>query len=441
MNHIMQGDPRLRMLQIFADISPVQTTGLNAPGNDLSPEMKEYYRTQLLREAGPNLIHAQFAKHVPMPANNGDQASFRRFSNFKKATVPLKEGVTPEGSAVNVRQIHATVRQYGDYTPISDFLQLTAVDDMVVEITDRHAANMGLSLDTVARNEIHTCPNVFYAPKIGEDGKETEVKLRSELNRTCKLTPKLVARVAAFLKASNAPKIDGAYNWILHPYTEYDLLTSHDKWVDVVKYKDSQKVYLGEIGMLYGIRFCLTSEAKIHKGAKLTADAENLTAAAELSESSGSGTSSLSVSEAIQDGDRVLTASEESPVLLNVDGVEFECIGATKANAGSAKLTIQQPHAAIASGKTIYPGGAGENNEPVFANVCFGADAYGDINISGENAHVIVKPKGSGGTADPLEQRSTIGWKAAYAAKVLMEDYIVRIECCSELGEMVQEEN
>lgn len=441
MNHAIMGECKLHILQIFADISPVQTTGLNTPGNDISPEMKEFYKTQLLREAGPNLVHEQFAKHVPMPANNGDQASFRRFSNFKKATTPLKEGVTPEGSAVNVRQIHATVRQYGDYTAISDFLQLTAVDNMVVEITDKHAANMGLSIDTVARNEIHTCPNVFYAPKIDEDGKETEVKLRSELNRNCKLTPKLVARVAAFLKGVNAPKIDNAYTWIMHPYAEYDLLTNHEKWVDVVKYKDSQKVYQGEIGMLYGVRFVITSEAKIHKGAPLTKDAGNLTAAAELAESNSEGTSTLNVSEAIKEGDRILSASEDAPVLLNVDGTEFECIGATAGSAGTAKLTIQRPHATIGSGKTVYPGGAGENNEPVFANICFGKDAYGDIEIDGESAHVIVKPKGSGGTADPLDQRSTIGWKAAYAAKVLMEDYIVRIECCGELGEMVAEEN
>ena len=33
-------------------------------------------------------------------------------------------------------------------------LDLTAIDDVVLEITDRHGSNMGLTLDTVTRNEI-----------------------------------------------------------------------------------------------------------------------------------------------------------------------------------------------------------------------------------------------------------------------------------------------
>ena len=44
--------------------------------------------------------------------------------------------------------------RYGDYTTVSDMLDLTAIDDVVLEITDRHGANMGLTLDTVTRNEI-----------------------------------------------------------------------------------------------------------------------------------------------------------------------------------------------------------------------------------------------------------------------------------------------
>jgi N4-gp56 family major capsid protein len=39
-----------------------------------------------------------------------------------------------------------------------------------------------------------------------------------------------------------------------------------------------------------------------------------------------------------------------------------------------------------------------------------------------------MKQKGSAGTADPLDQRSTIGWKATKTAERLVEDYMVRIE-------------
>ena len=43
----------------------------------------------------------------------------------------------------------------------------------------------------------------------------------------------------------------------------------------------------------------------------------------------------------------------------------------------------------------------------------------------------IIKPCGSAGTTDPLNQRSTVGAKvAAYAAKVLNPLWIVKIEHC-----------
>ena len=48
---------------------------------------------------------------------------------------------------------------------------------------------------------------------------------------------------------------------------------------------------------------------------------------------------------------------------------------------------------------------------------------------------MIIKQKGSAGTADPLDQRSTVGWKAtAFTAKILIPEYILRIECGSDFS-------
>jgi len=55
-------------------------------------------------------------------------------------------------------------------------------------------------------------------------------------------------------------------------------------------------------------------------------------------------------------------------------------------------------------------------------------DYYGVSRISGEAMRNIVKPLGSAGTADPLDQRSTSGWKATFVAKRLNENFAVRIE-------------
>ena len=56
------------------------------------------------------------------------------------------------------------------------------------------------------------------------------------------------------------------------------------------------------------------------------------------------------------------------------------------------------------------------------------ADYYGISRISGQAMENIVKALGSAGTADPINQRSTSGWKATFVAKILNENYCVRIE-------------
>jgi len=39
----------------------------------------------------------------------------------------------------------------------------------------------------------------------------------------------------------------------------------------------------------------------------------------------------------------------------------------------------------------------------------------------------IIKPLGSAGTADPLNQRATSGWKATFVAKILNNAFMTRI--------------
>lgn len=74
--------------------------------------------------------------------------------------------------------------------------------------------------------------------------------------------------------------------------------------------------------------------------------------------------------------------------------------------------------------------GAGASAIDVHASIFIGKDAYGTTEISGQGAtKTIVKGLGSAGTADPLDQRKTIGWKLnAFGAIRLEEAAIVRYE-------------
>ena len=314
-------------LQLFAELNTNITLD-----SGLSVENKTFYDMTLIDEASPNLVHDQFAQKRPIPKNGGKKIEFRKFASLPKALNPLTEGVTPDGKKLSVSIVEAEVAQYGDYIVQSDVLELTAIDNTIVEATKVLGRQAGLTLDTVTRNVLHTGTAVFYCPKA--DG--TVVELREDLDNTCTLTVDVVKRVVAFLKKNNAPKINGDYVAIIHPYVAYDLM-SDPAWIEAHKYATPENIYEGEIGKIAGVRFVETSEAKIYEG-----------------------------------------------------GV-FGCLF-------------------IADG------------------------AYGVTEITGGGLETIIKQKGSAGTADPLDQRSSIGWKAIKTAEILVEPYLVRVECKTALS-------
>jgi N4-gp56 family major capsid protein len=73
--------------------------------------------------------------------------------------------------------------------------------------------------------------------------------------------------------------------------------------------------------------------------------------------------------------------------------------------------------------------GLGAAGIDVYATIILGAEAYGIVDIAGSGAvQNIIKPVGSAGSADPLNQRATTGWKALFTAKILQQGAILRIE-------------
>ena len=244
-------------LQLFANHPNTTVT----TDSGLSVENKTFYDMRLIEMAQAELVHDQFGQKRPIPKNGGKTIEFRQYASLPKALTPLTEGVTPDGSKLSATAIEATVSQYGNYVTLSDMLDLTAIDNNVLEATKACGRQAGLTLDTITRNVLQSCPNVWYAPK----GDGTAVTSRAALDATCKLTVKLVKKVAAWLKAQNAPKIDGSYVAIIHPFAAFDLMDDKE-WRYPHEYKDTSNIYEGEIGKIGGVRFVETSEALILTG-------------------------------------------------------------------------------------------------------------------------------------------------------------------------------
>lgn len=322
-------------LQLFATTMTTETGSLSA-------EMKTFYEKRLLDQAEPLLVHNQFGDKYPIPANNGKKIEFRKYSALPKALTALTEGVTPAGNSLTVTTVEGTVKQYGDWIQLSDMLQMTAIDNNVVQATKLLSSQAGRTLDTVTREVLAGGTNVMYAPKV-VDGAETEVLSRSTLTPECVLTPFVVMRAAATLEAMNTPKIDGSYVLIIHPYCR-ETLQESPGWVDVVKYKEGNNTFSGEIGKIGDVRVVTTSEAKV----------------------------------------------------------------------------INDSTCPVVEDSTYYS---------VFTSLLLGANAYGVTMLENGGLQHIVKQLGYG--EDPLNQRSSCGWKATSVAVRLCEEYMVRIESLS----------
>ena len=110
----------------------------------------------------------------------------------------------------------------------------------------------------------------------------------------------------------------------------------------------------------------------------------------------------------------------------------YVVLGGTRCQVASntdAKLVLDKT-VTVGDKEVIYPGEGGKQGCAVYGCLFLGKGAYGVVDLS-EGTEVIVKPRGSSGTADPLDQRSSVGWKGVHAAAILYDEYMVRVECGS----------
>ena len=188
-------------LQAFAlinnSVNGTVASGTMATGTangSLSVEMKTFYDMTLIDEASPQLVYNQFGQKRPIPKNGGKTIEFRKFSSLPKATTPIQEGVTPEPGALEVTKLEATVEQYGYYIVQSDVLELTSLDNTIIEATKLLGKQAGVTLDTITRDILMTGTNVSYAGGVDPRGAVT-----------ANITVADVVKIVAKLRAKNAP--------------------------------------------------------------------------------------------------------------------------------------------------------------------------------------------------------------------------------------------
>ena len=298
----------------------------------MTPELKQTYERRLLERALPVFLHNRWGEKRPVPRGGGKSIEFRRFERITTSTTALTEGTPPSETQGTFSTVAVTVSQYGQFSRLSDVLQMQAFDPIIAEYTDNYGEAMGDALDQVTRDVLVAGTTVQYA---------STATSRATVGSGMYLNDTEVRKAVKTLDRNNAkPVEDGRYVMILHPDTQYDFFadsTVRNVFLYAHERGQSNPLFSGILGDYYKCRTYSTTNAKIFSSAGL-------------------------------------------------------------------------------SGADVY------------ATMVFGKGYYGISEFGAESASVIAKAKGSAGTSDPLNQVSTVGWKASHGAVRLNENYAVRVE-------------
>lgn len=377
-----------------------------SPG--LAPAMQEFYNKHLLENIKPKLIHAQFGQQIPIGRNRGKMVHFRRWTPFPAITQPLVEAIVPDGQNLEMTTMAATLESYGGYVTISDQLDMTAIDPVVSETVELLSDQGALSVDHLVRRELHSqATNVQY----GGDATSLGAVASTDV-----LTMEDIRKAVRTLKKNKAkPFQRGGKNHfvaIVSPDTVFDL-QADEKWEKVSLYQDKENIYSGEIGRMYGVVFVESLEAMTYGG--IAFGAETTVA------SYTSGTKTIVLNRALNDdeADALVAAG-----VVSVNGNKLEVESAR----GNQIVLSGAVGTAPAAGNAVAIVGPGADGAPVASTLVFGRDAYGTVTMDNANVQIIVKPAGSAGTADPLNQASTVGWKVnGFGTKLLEPGWLVQI--------------
>ena len=386
---------------------------------------KTFYDRKLLDTAKTRFVHVNFGQKRSIPRNNGKRVEFRKYNLFTPDTdaLTLVEGVTPTGQNLSQSKVEVEVKQYGAYVELSDLLEMTAYDPVIADSAELLGEQLGTVIEWVTRDAMNETTNVQYAGGAAS---------RVALTTSNKLTVAEVRKAVRTLKKNKArpffSALDGSgrkphFICICSPDATYDL-QSDALWQDVSKYSNAEQIYSGEIGRLFGVVFVEATEAKVYSQSVMNAVNANTTSSATFVLKNAP--TPKEVAYLSTGGNKLMIGSNEYTISPNNPyNPSTQAVKLTGAVSLTADTVVYSKDAGAPDATThVAP--------DVHATLIFGADAYGVVDVAGSGAmETIIKPCGSAGTTDPLDQRATVGAKvAAYAAKVLNPLWIVKIEHC-----------
>jgi len=393
--------------------------------------LESYLQRRALKNVEPNLGYLNDAQMIEQPKHNGKHVKFFRYTELPAVTKPLYEGVTPAGQTLTETAFTVMTKPYGAHMEYTDELDLFHVDSKTQAMSDRLNRQAQLSIDTIGRDAICAGLNVMYPSGISARGSITSSNI---------LTYAIIKKAVRNLKKKGAqPFSDGFFHAKISHDTYYDL-SGDSHWINVAQYQSDTRVQKYELGTIYKVKFFEVDNPKIFTAETyLYGTTSYLTAYANFDVANKTMTITETMTEDVArelTGKMVYVQYTSGSAVVTPMCIERIYPSGT---ANQTKVVFRWvPSTSVTDNWTtsntlkIVPSGGGYSNAEVHASIIYGQNAFGMVKLGGKgrpNIQIIVKPLGSSGSDDPLNQRGTIAWKVPhFACAVLQDDFIVRVE-------------
>lgn len=404
----------LNALNPVSDINSIIDLIHKSPDQAILPDI--FYTKQLLdtiRIDAKEFVFYRLADSQPI-GSVANANLLRRWAPLQAHTVPLAEGVPPASDKGSVESYQITAGQYGRYMEFTDKVDFQMVDKVVAHYVKEYSIVAMETLDLLAREALEEIANPYFA-NLAADFEA--LKLDSKPNMT-----DLRKIILSFDKQLVKPRSNGRFHVIAGPEFYYDMISDPtvEKYMSYnqttkTMYEDSMLIpmfrmefYQTLIAPASGLFFKDgKQQMRIFSGSGSSAVYLSIAEDATYTTSAGTFSIRKIVSGYVKDS---RTGQDASYIPMqevwDIDGL----------SAAAAAGTLTAVTGITKAGKTTAShtdlNGKSWSEFKVASVYVLGKDALTRTGLQGQDsAKMYVKPLGSAGVLDPINQRQSIGFK------------------------------
>ena len=408
----------LNALNPVSDINSIVELIRKSPDQSIAPDL--FYNKQLLDTIRLDASEYAFYRLADSQPISGiaNANQLRRWAPLQAHTVPLAEGVPPASDKGSVETYSITAGQYGRYMEFTDKVDFAMVDPIIAHYTKEYSIVAIETLDLLAREALEEIANPFYAGMVA-DFEELDFKSKPTMIDLRKI-------VLSFDKQLVKPRNGNRFHVIASPEFYFDMIDDETviKYMTYnnttkTMYEDSMLVPMFRLEFYQTLtapasgEFFKTTANGVKKHLRVYSgsgdDAEFLSIADDATYTDAAGVHKIYnvVSGYVKDS---RTGQDASYIPMqevwDIDGFSAAALAGT-ITAVSGITTSGN----TAATKTETNGKAWAEFKVASVYV-IGKDALTKTGLSGQDsAKMFVKPLGSAGVLDPIDQRQSIGFK------------------------------